>query len=167
MQLKLFHDIFDQSLQPLEELEYEAEEAGSADAWHKVGMGLFQKFQFHLAVDAFGKALQHDPDHVRARFHRGVSQVIMGKFEPAIDDFTRVLQVEPDHFGALYNRGRLLARLRRHQEALTDFERATAIDGQQAAKLNVPRVIRTVQRRLEGRRPSLSERFRDWLDDYL
>lgn len=167
LKLKLFHDIFDRTVQPLEELEYVAEEEDTADAWNMLGIALFQKFKFHLAVNAFSKAIERRSEFMEARFNRAVSQVIMGKFELAIEDFTAVLKEQPDHFGALYNRGRLYARLRQHEEAVADFERAMEADSRQARTLNVPRAIRIVSRREEGRDPTVIDRVRDWLDQRL
>lgn len=167
LKLKLFHDIFDRSVQPLEELEYVAEEENTSDAWHNVGIAFFQKLKFHLAVRAFSNALERHPDHLDARFYRGVTQVIMGKFQPAIDDFNWVLEQQPDHFAALYNRGRLFARLGQYEQAIEDFEQAESLDPRQARKLKVPRALRIVMRRAEGREPTLFERIQDWLDRNL
>lgn len=167
LKLKLFHDIFDRSVQPLEELEYVAEEEDTANAWYKVGIALFQKLKFHVAVRAFDKAIERRPDWTEARFCRGVAQVIMGKFDPAIEDFTAVLHDQPNHFAALYNRGRLYARLKQHEEAIADLERSIEVDSRQARKLKVPRAIRIISRREEGRDPNVIDHVRDFLDQHL
>lgn len=151
MKLKLFHDIFDRQLRPFEELEYLAETENTAERWHELGMAYFQRLKFHLAVEAFDRALHLDPQNLEARFHRGVALSIMGKFGQAIQDFSEVLRHRPNHFAALYNRGRLLARLRRYEEAIADFRRAVDLDPARARELKVPAAIRTMQRRLQGR----------------
>gem|GEM_PF-1377352 len=162
MKLKLFHDIFDRHLRPLEELEYLAEEEGSATRWHQVGMAHFQRLKFHRALEAFDRALHADPDHVEARFHRGITLSIMGKFDQAIEDFSAVLEQEPAHFPALYNRGRLLARLGRHAEALRDFQHALEVNRSQARTLGLPKAVRELERRV-GRPVSWWDRLRRWV----
>ncbi|MDQ7030957.1 MAG: tetratricopeptide repeat protein [Ardenticatenia bacterium] len=162
MKLKLFHDIFDRRLRPLEELEYLAQEEPSADRWHQVGMAYFQRLQFHLALEAFNRVLQAMPHHVEARFHRGITLSIMGKFDQAIDDFSATLRQEPDHFPALYNRGRLLARLGRHEEALGDFRRALEVNWFQARTLGLPKAVRELERRA-GRSMSWWTRLWRWI----
>ncbi len=161
MKLKLFHDIFDRRVRPLETLEYLAETEGAAEHWHELGMAYFQRLKFHLAAEAFDRALQLAPQNPEVHFHRGITLSIMGKFGQAIEDFSEVLRHQPNHFAALYNRGRLLARLRRYEEAIADFRRAMQLDPTRAKELNVPTAVRTMQRRLEGRPERWWDRLRD------
>lgn len=163
LKMKLYHDIFDRELPPLEEVEHLAQEAPSAEHWHMLGMVQFQKLIFHQAEVSFTEALALEATAER-HFHRGVTRVIMGKFGDALDDFEAVLRFEPEHFGAHYNRGRLLARLRRYDEALEALETAQRLNRAQANRLQVGRAMRTIRRLRDGdTRESFFDRLRGLL----
>jgi tetratricopeptide (TPR) repeat protein len=165
LKLKLYHDIFDRQLPPLEQVEYLAEQGVDASYWHQLGMVRFQKLQFSEAVEAFTRAIALEAGPCEPYFHRAMALTIMGKFRDAIHDLTYVLSVRPDDFAALYNRGRLHIRLRQDQEALTDFLAAQRLDRRKAIALRVPQAIRTLRRRLKGRQTNWLDQFRDWLDE--
>jgi len=165
VKLKLYHDIFDRTLPPLEQLEYQAEQNADARIRHHLGLALFQKLQFSQAVEQLSLAIQLDPAAWEPRLHRGLALVIMGQFEPAIDDFSAVLASQPNQFEALYNRGRVYARLRRDEEAIADFEAAFNQDPSTARRLRVPQVIRSLRRRQSGRKATPLDRFLDWIDE--
>lgn len=149
LKMKLYHDIFDRQLPPLEEVEHWAHETPSAEHWHMLGMAQFQKLIFHQAEVSFSEAIVLEANAER-HFHRGVTRVIMGKFGPALDDFDAALQFDPEHFGAHYNRGRVLARLRRYDEALEALETAQRLNRAQADRLKVGQAMRTIRRLRDG-----------------
>ncbi len=162
LKMKLYHDIFDRQLPPLEEVEHWAHETPSAEQWHVLGMAQFQKLIFHQAEISFSEAIALEANAER-HFHRGVTRVIMGKFRLALDDFDTVLQFDPEHFGAHYNRGRLLARLRRYDEALEALETAQRLNRAQADRLKVGQAMRTLRRLQKGgNSDSFLDRLRGW-----
>lgn len=164
LELKLYHDIFDRPLPPLEQLEYQAEQRPNAHVLHQLGLALFQKLEFSQAVDYFSEAIELDPEAWEPRLHRGLALVIMGKFEPAIADFSVVLANQPQQFEALYNRGRVYSRLRENDKALADLEAAARLDPRAARRLRVPQVLRALRRRQSGRDTTVLDHLVDWLD---
>lgn len=167
LKLKLYHDIFNRTLPPLEQLEYQAEQVSDPEVVHRLGMAHFQKLQFSQAAVQFSRAIELNPGAWEPRLHRGLTRVIMGQFEPAIADFSAVLAQEPAQFEALYNRGRILARLRRDGEAIADFQVVQRLDWRRARRLRVPKAVRGLRRRQRGRAPNPLDRFVDWVDDKL
>lgn len=165
MKLKLYHDIFDRQLPPLEQAEFVAEQQDDAASWHRVGLARFQKLHFSEAVAAFDEALRRDPAAWPIALDRAMGLTIMGKFREALADLDQVLQAAPHHFGAHYNRGRLLARLNENEAALAALQTAARLDQGLALALRVPQAIRTLSRRLAGRPATPFDYLRDWLDE--
>lgn len=164
LELKLHHDIFDRTVPPLEQLEYQAEQRPDARVFHLLGLALFQKLQFGQAVDEFSRAIELDSTAWEPRLHRGLALVIMGRFGPAIADFSAVLASRPKQFEALYNRGRVYARLRRDAEAIADLAAAMEVDPRTARRLHVPQVLRALRRRQSSQQPTSLDRLLDWID---
>lgn len=164
LELKLYHDIFDRTLPPLEQLEFQAERRPDAEIFHMLGLAFFQKLQFSQAVTQFSRAIELDSKAWEPRLHRGLALVIMGQFEPALADFSAVLDSQPEQFEALYNRGRVYSRLRDDARAIADLEAAVRLDPREARRLRVPEVLRVLRRRQSGQRATVLDHLLNWID---
>jgi tetratricopeptide (TPR) repeat protein len=74
------------------------------------------------AVSAYTKALEVDPDSVRARSGRGYARAVATDYEGALEDLSRVLQHDPDLPRARRLRGIVYENLGRWDEALADYD---------------------------------------------
>ena len=57
----------------------------------------YEDGKYDLAVTAFSKAIQLDPDDASAYHERGASYADLGQYQTAIADFTKAIQLEPDN----------------------------------------------------------------------
>ncbi len=76
------------------------------------------------ALDLLARALEVDPDHVRARYTQGVIELFLGRGEAALEDFEAVLEARPESADAAYFMGQCLMQLDRPGEAVSWYERA-------------------------------------------
>lgn len=78
------------------------------------------------ARDDYDRALEIDPDLVRAYFLRGRMQLEAQNLEPALADVYRFLAHRPNHQEALLTRARIRMQLGERLAAVKDYDRALA-----------------------------------------
>lgn len=89
----------------------------------------FSKLDRHKeALVAFDKALQVDPNDVKAWISRGFELEMLNRYEEALVAFDKVTELDPNNARAWMFRGMSLDRLDRDEEALAAFDRAVALD---------------------------------------
>jgi tetratricopeptide (TPR) repeat protein len=81
-----------------------------------------------LALEILDRALELEPDHLRALYCRGLILLHMGDAEPALECFQGVLAADPTDADAAYQLGQGLMQLGRPDEALGWYERAIELD---------------------------------------
>lgn len=89
----------------------------------------------HRYVDAllfFNKALQINPDHIRAVIWKGYLQINNYRYEEALAIFNQHLQIFPRSVQALLGKGKVLYKLKCYDEALSVFQQVLQFDSQLA-----------------------------------
>lgn len=81
-----------------------------------------------LAVEAFQKALEINPDNKGAHPALGVSLSHLGKLEEAREHFLKAIQIRPENTYAYCNLGNVLVRLKRPKEAQECYRQALQVD---------------------------------------
>jgi tetratricopeptide (TPR) repeat protein len=88
------------------------------------GNVLFNKRNIDKAIEAYGKALEIDPDNVGILNSRGWAYMAKGQDDPAMADYNAALQKRPKFAIVYNNRGLLYLRKGALQSALDDFNSA-------------------------------------------
>lgn len=96
-------------------------------AYYGRAMVYIKQDDFASARQDLSKALELDPEYVRAIVWRGITHDEMGDLEPALEDFDRALILDPENATALYNRGHVYQKQGQYEKALQDFHAALRI----------------------------------------
>jgi tetratricopeptide (TPR) repeat protein len=98
-----------------------------------------------VAVDAFTRAIELQPDFAEAWNKRATAYYVMGDYEQSLKDCDEVIERNPHHFGALSGYGLIYVQLGELERALEYFERAFAINPNMAG---VEQSIELIRHRL-------------------
>ncbi|QSV45844.1 tetratricopeptide repeat protein [Geobacter benzoatilyticus] len=112
----------------------EAEKIVAADpknlqAWVQLGNDYFDTDQAKKAIDAYGKALELDPNNANVLTDQGIMFKRVGWFDRAIANFEKAQQLDPKHLQSLYNLGVIyMADLKQPAKAVKYWERYLELD---------------------------------------
>ena len=93
-----------------------------------LGVALYDRGYYDLAVEQYRHALKLDPEFVNA--HTNIGQVLakMGNIDEAVEHLSRALQINPNHYEAHNNLGIIFAMQEEDQQALEHFAAALKIN---------------------------------------
>ena len=80
-----------------------ARDPKNVQAWIALGNDLFDTNQYQKAVEAYGKALELQPNNPDVLTDQGVMYRALGQFDLAIANFEKAQKVAPDHYQSLIN----------------------------------------------------------------
>ncbi len=89
---------------------------------------LMNQDKYEAAMRQLDEALEIDPGHFLATYHRAICRAERHRWEDALADFDRALELRPDEPRAHFNRGKLLWTLSRFEDARRSLQRATELD---------------------------------------
>ena len=75
------------------------------NAWVQLGNDYFDTHQREKAIEAYGKALELQPNDPNVITDQGVMYRELGDFDHAIANFERAAKLDPGHVQSLYNLG--------------------------------------------------------------
>jgi tetratricopeptide (TPR) repeat protein len=90
-------------------------------------LAFWNSLEFDKAMKAFDRAIELEPDHVKALYYRGCLKQGLGLLDPAVADLSRVLELQPDHDDALKMRARVYWDQRQFDKALADVEQVVRL----------------------------------------
>lgn len=109
-----------------------AQEPKNYQVWVQLGNDYFDTEQPQKAVNAYGKALELEPNNQNAPnllTDQGVMYRKMGLFDKAIANFDKANKLDPKHLQSLYNMGVVYANdLHQKDKAIEAWQRYIAID---------------------------------------
>jgi cytochrome c-type biogenesis protein CcmH/NrfG len=82
-----------------------ARDPKNVGAWVQLGNDYFDTNQPKKSVEAYGRALELQPDNADVLTDQGVMYRELGDFDHAIANFTKANQVNPQHVQSLFNLG--------------------------------------------------------------
>jgi predicted TPR repeat methyltransferase len=98
-------------------------------AWIQLGNDYFDTDQVQEAINAYGKALELQPNNPNVLTDQGVMYRKMGWFDKAIANFEKAQQLDPKHLQSLYNLGVVYAQdLKQPAKAVPIWERYLQMD---------------------------------------
>jgi len=104
-------------------------EPRNAMAWAELGEAYYDKAQYQLAVEAYGRALALDPNSAPLLNMQGDSYRMLGKYDQAVACFRAALKENPKSVPALFNLSLVYSGPKKDNEtALILLRRARACD---------------------------------------
>lgn len=106
------------------------------DAWHLLGLAMYQLGRFEPAVEYVQQALRLKPDFTHAHFNLG--NILLGskRFSEAADSYRRCLQLQPDYAEAHFALGNVFNELGKNTEALECFQKTVEFNPKHIKALN-------------------------------
>jgi len=99
----------------------------NAKQFYKTGLTFVEAGNYEDAIDQFTRALNLDPEYVKAYVDRAASYEAVGKPEMAADDLKRALTFEDGDYELYYNSGRLYFELQRYNDGLDMINKSLAL----------------------------------------
>lgn len=106
-----------------------AQDPKNLNAWISLGNDYFDTEQAQKAINAYGKALEIEPNNPNVLTDQGVMYRKMGWYDKALANFEKALQIEPKHLQSMYNMGVVYAvDLKQPEKAIPIWTRYLKID---------------------------------------
>jgi tetratricopeptide (TPR) repeat protein len=106
--------------------------AKSAEEWFSEGLDLWFDDRFEEASVAFTRAIELNPQHVKAYNLRAWMYYMLDRYEEALADYTAIIHMESveqdDLLEAFEERGNLLCEMNLYAEAIADYTEAIRLD---------------------------------------
>ena len=67
-------------------------------------MQKYELEQYKLAIDDYSKAIELNPQLMRAYHNRGYAKFKLAQYESAIEDYNKILELNPQDEDALYKK---------------------------------------------------------------
>ena len=107
------------------------------DEYNRLGKQKYEKGDYKGALADLNRAIQLDPNNVKACNSRGTVKVRVKDYQGALVDFNRAIQLDPNSAKAHINRGALKAlQFQDNKGALADLNRAIQLDSSDADAYN-------------------------------
>ncbi|BCS53787.1 tetratricopeptide repeat protein [Geobacter sp. SVR] len=125
----------------------EAEKIVAADpknlnAWISLGNDYFDTEQAQKAINAYGKALEIQPNNPNVLTDQGVMFRKVGWYDKALANFEKAQKIEPNHLQSLYNMGVVYASdLKQPDKAIQTWNRYLKIDSNSATAVQIKSMI--------------------------
>jgi WD40 repeat protein/energy-coupling factor transporter ATP-binding protein EcfA2 len=105
------------------------------------GITKIQAQDFSAAIELFGQAINLNPNHINAYFHRGLVHAKSKAYQNAINDFNKVIDARPTDASAYQNRGFCYAQLGNRRSAVSDLQKAIELHQRQGRKAESEKVL--------------------------
>ncbi|KAF0217733.1 MAG: TPR repeat-containing [Geobacteraceae bacterium] len=106
-----------------------ASEPKNLQAWIQLGNDYFDTGQPQKAINAYGKALELDPNNPNVLTDQGVMFKNIGWYDKAAANFEKAQQIDPKHLQSLYNLGVVYATdMKQPDKALKAWNRYLEMD---------------------------------------
>jgi cytochrome c-type biogenesis protein CcmH/NrfG len=86
-----------------------AKDPKNLNAWLSLGNDYFDTEQAQKAINAYGKALEIEPNRPNVLTDQGVMYRKIGWYDKALENFEKAQKLDPNHLQSLYNIGILYA----------------------------------------------------------
>ena len=83
---------------------------------------------YKQAIGDYDRAIEINPNYVKAYINRGNAWVSLGNNKQAIGDYNRAIEINPNYVEAYINRGNAYLILGNYKQAIDDYDRAIEIN---------------------------------------
>ncbi len=128
-----------------------AQDPKNRQAWIQLGNDYFDTDQAQKAINAYGKALELNPNDANILTDQGVMYRKMGWYDKAIANFEKANQIDPKHIQSLMNIGVVYsADLKQPDKAIEAWNRFLAIDSTSPTAQQVKSMIQDIKSNPQG-----------------
>lgn len=99
----------------------------TANDYVEQGKAFYFEARYDDALTSYDRAVQLEPDNVRAWFGRGATLAKLQQVDGAIVAYDQAIQIKPDFFEAWFGRGTALTKLQQIDGAIAAYEKAIQI----------------------------------------
>lgn len=132
-----------------------AQDPKNLQAWIHLGNGYFDTNQPQKAINAYGKALEIDPNNPNVLTDQGVMFKNIGWYDKAVANFEKAAQLDPKHMQSLYNLGVVYSTdLKQPDKAIAAWNRLLQIDSTSPQAQQVKGMIEQLKSNPAGANPS-------------
>ena len=143
---------------PVEPLtEWQKRKQIRAEAAYSLGAEKFKVKDYAGAIIDFNKAIELNPEYVRAYYERGRAQVRLGDNASAIASCTQAIKIDPSEADAYYGRGTVKAHLGKYTTAMIDLDKAIELDAEYANAYTSRGAVKFNLGDFEGKRGNAKE----------
>ncbi len=115
-----------------------AQDPKNVNAWISLGNDFFDTEQTQKAINAYGKALELQPNNANVLTDQGVMYRKIGWYDKALINFERANIVEPNHLQSLYNAGIVYSvDMKQPEKAIPYWERFLKIDSNSPTAIQI------------------------------
>jgi cytochrome c-type biogenesis protein CcmH/NrfG len=115
-----------------------AQDPKNVNAWISLGNDFFDTEQTQKAINAYGKALDIEPNNPNVLTDQGVMFRKVGWYDKALANFEKANKIDPNHLQSLFNTGIVYAvDLKDHVKARPYWKRILEIDPNGATAMQV------------------------------
>lgn len=115
-----------------------AQDPKNMNAWISLGNDYFDTEQSQKSINAYGKALEIEPNNPNVLTDQGVMFRKVGWYDKALANFEKANKIDPNHLQSLFNAGIVYAvDLKDHVKARPYWKRILEIDPNGATAMQV------------------------------
>ena len=124
--------LLDESIRMEPLAEWQQRKQVRAEASYSLGVEKFDFKDYAGAIADLDKAIELNPEYIRAYYTRGWAQANLGDNTSAIASCTQAIKIDPSEADAYYGRGTVKARIGKYAEAMVDLDKAIELDAHHA-----------------------------------
>ena len=119
-----------------------AQDPKNVNAWISLGNDYFDTEQTQKAIDAYGKALDIQPNNPNVLTDQGVMYRKIGWYDKALANFERANKIDPNHLQSLYNEGIVYeVDMKQPAKAVPYWEKYLSIDSNSPTALQIKTML--------------------------
>ncbi|MDD2308257.1 MAG: tetratricopeptide repeat protein [Desulfuromonadaceae bacterium] len=115
-----------------------AQDPKNLNAWISLGNDYFDTAQSQKAINAYGKALEIEPNNPNVLTDQGVMFRAVGWYDKALANFEKANKLDPNHLQSLYNAGLVYAvDLKQPEKAAKYWDRYLKLDSSSSTAIQI------------------------------
>jgi cytochrome c-type biogenesis protein CcmH/NrfG len=119
-----------------------AQEPKNLNAWISLGNDYFDTEQSQKAINAYGKALEIDPNNPNVLTDQGVMFKKVGWYDKALINFEKAGKIDPNHLQSLFNAGIVyMVDLKQPEKAIPYWNKYLKMDSSSPTALQIKEMM--------------------------
>ena len=106
--------------------------AQKADKDYEAGKKAYDSQNYKGAISTFGKIIAKNPNHIMARYYRGLAYSEMKLYKDGLADMNEAIKIIPTNADFYYQRAMIKKKQGNNDQAIGDLDNAIILDDKQA-----------------------------------